>query len=119
MTRTRLTVEPEATLATQIAPAVRQRQSLIAEREALQLEIRALSDEIGSALVLAGEKRVTVDEYAVSLVESQGSVILDKSRLLELGVQPEVIVAATRRGASTVSLQVRKLKPGAEGEEAR
>jgi hypothetical protein len=66
-----------------------------------------LNDEISQTLVIADQKSARVGPYLVTLVENQGRLTLDKHRLVELGVLPETLTAATVRGAGFVTLQVR------------
>jgi hypothetical protein len=86
---------------------VDERQTLIAQRDQILQQIATLSDEISQTLVMADQKSARVGPYLVTLVENQGRLTLDKHRLVELGVLPETITAATVRGTPFVSLQVR------------
>ena len=80
---------------------------MIAARDLLLTEIATLSDEIAATLAMADEKSVRVGPFLVTLVENSGRLTLDKHRLLELGVLPETLTAATVRGQPSISVQVR------------
>jgi hypothetical protein len=86
---------------------VDERQALIAERDRIVQEIATLSDEITRTMAMEDVKSTRVGPYLLTLVENQGRLTLDKHRLVELGVLPETITAATVRGTPFVSLQVR------------
>jgi hypothetical protein len=100
---------PELNVSLRLAlqPLVARRQELIAERDRLIEEIGTLSDDISRELALADEKSLRVGPYLVTLVESAGRLTLDKHRLVELGVSPDVITEASVRGKPSISLQVR------------
>jgi hypothetical protein len=94
-------------LVEQLRPTVEKRQALIAERDRILQEIAGLSDEIAREMAIADEKSVRVGPYALTLVENPGRLSLDKHRLVELGVSPETITAATVRGNPSITLHVR------------
>jgi hypothetical protein len=94
-------------LAENLRPKVDERQALIAERDRILAEIATLSDEISSTLAIADTKHLKVGPYQLTLVENPGRLTLDKHRLIELGVSPETLTAATTRGTPSISLQVR------------
>jgi len=94
-------------LAENLRPKVEERQALIATRDLLLTEIATLSDEIASTLAIADTKTLRVGPYNLTLQENPGRLTLDKHRLVELGVSPETIQAATVRGTPSVALHVR------------
>jgi hypothetical protein len=86
---------------------VDERQALIAQRDRILQEIAGLSDEISRTMAMEDVKTARVGPYILTLAENSGRLTLDKHRLVELGVSPETITAATVRGAAFTSLQVR------------
>jgi hypothetical protein len=105
-------LETQQTLSTKLAALVESRQQMIAERERLIEQIGIVSDEIAREMALADQKALRVGAFQLTLIENPGRVSLDKRRLLELGVSPEVITQASVRGTPSVSLQVRKASEG-------
>jgi hypothetical protein len=105
-------LEQQQGLRTTLGPKVALRQALIADRDRLIAEIAECSDEIAQAMALADEKTIRVDKFIVTLVENPGRMTLDKHRLVELGVSPNLITEATTRGAPSISLQVRTASEG-------
>ena len=106
------TVAAGTTLTTTLSPLVDERQQLITQRDELIKRIDTLSAEISQTLVLADERSVHVGPWLVTLVEYSGRMTLDKHRLVELGVSPETITAATVKGQPSISLQVRHSPEG-------
>lgn len=102
----------QQTLKTTLEPLVTRRQELIVQRDLLINEIASLSDEISTQLALADEKRLRIGEFLVLLVESAGRLTLDKHRLIELGVSPDLIIEASTRGKPSISLQIRPASDG-------
>jgi hypothetical protein len=86
---------------------VDERQALISQRDRILQEIATLSDEITRTMAMEDIKSARVGPYLITLVENAGRLTLDKHRLVELGVPPETITAATVRGQGFTSLQVR------------
>jgi hypothetical protein len=86
---------------------VDERQDLVAQRDRILAEIATLNDEISRTMAMEDVKTARVGPYLLTLVENSGRLTLDKHRLVELGVAPETITAATVRGAAFVSLQIR------------
>ena len=103
-----LRTEASVSLSVALKPLIERRQELIAQRDQLTEEIGTLSDDIARELALAGEKSLRCGAWTATLVESAGRLTLDKHRLAELGVSPDVIVQASVRGQPSVTLQVRK-----------
>jgi len=102
-----LKVEQQLNLVVGLRLKVDERQSLIAQRDRILQEIATLSDEISRTMAMEDVKSVRVGPHLLTLVENPGRLTLDKHRLVELGVLPETITAATVRGAPSVSLHVR------------
>jgi hypothetical protein len=100
-------LEQTANIAVGLRLKVDERQDLIAQRDRIIQEIASLSDEISTTMAMADEKQVRVGPWLLTLVENSGRLTLDKHRLLELGVPPETLTAATVRGQPSISLQVR------------
>jgi hypothetical protein len=96
-------------LIVELRQKVEDRQRLIAERDRIIAEIGIVSDDIATQMAIADEKSLRVGPWGLTLVENPGRLTLDKHRLVELGVSPETITAATVRGTPSVSLQVRKV----------
>ena len=99
-------------LHTKLEPLVEERQALIQQRDEMIAAINDISDRIGTQLALADQKTIRVAGYQVSLVENPGRQTLDKHKLVELGVLPELIVRATTRSAPYTTLQVRRVSEG-------
>ena len=105
----RLVQSPQVELHQKLEPLVEERQALIQQREELIAAINDISDRIGTELAVADQKSIRVAGYQVSLVENPGRLTLDKHRLIELGVSLQDIAAATTRGTSYTTLQVKRV----------
>lgn len=103
-----LHLEIELTLADKLRARVEHRQALIAERDRIIAELGVVSDDLAREMALADQKRLRVGPHLLLLVENPGRITLDKHRLVELGVSPDVIIEASVRGPSSISLQVKK-----------
>jgi hypothetical protein len=74
---------------------VRQRFNISAKIKELDLTVKQLNAEIGTMLTVAGVDKVMSDDLTVSMVAGKSSH-LSKTKLLELGVGPDTIAAATK-----------------------
>lgn len=88
---------------------VTRRQTLMTEKKALESGLSELNEEIAAALTIAEAKAVRVGEWRVTRVEGRGASSIVKERLLELGVDADVIVAATKPGKEYVTVQVKPM----------
>jgi len=72
------------------------RETIRAEIKDLEKQLKSHNEEIEAMMIAAGvqENNVTTDFYTVTLVQSHSKRI-DPQKLLEHGVEPGVIVAAT------------------------
>jgi len=73
---------------------VHQRFDVSAKIKSLDAILKQLNAEIGTMLTVAGTDKVACEELTVSMVAGK-SVHLNKVKLLELGVGPDTIAAAT------------------------
>lgn len=86
---------------------VEERQAQAAIRDEADRRVRALSDQIGVALITADTPKITLGDWSVS-VGQQTRESLSKDLLLEHGVSTDQIRAATKTTASTM-VTVRRL----------
>jgi hypothetical protein len=100
-------LQAQTALQTTLRPLAEQRQALIAQRDQLIEAIAGLSDDISTRMVLEDQKSIRTGPYLLTIIENSGRNTLDKRRLIELGVDPDVILEATTRSAPSTSLQVR------------
>ncbi len=74
---------------------VQQRFNISAKIKELDSTLKQLNAEIGTMLTVAGVDKVISDDLTVSMVAGKSSH-LSKTKLLELGVGPDTIAAATK-----------------------
>jgi len=87
---------------------VQQRFNISAKIKELDLTLKQLNAEIGTMLTVAGVDKVLSDDLTVSMVAGKSSH-LSKTKLLELGVGPDTIAAATKETKySSVRITQRK-----------
>jgi hypothetical protein len=77
-----------------------QRFNISAKIKELSATLAQVNAEIGTMMTVAGVDKVACDELTVSMVAGKSSH-LNKMKLLELGVGPDTIAAATTETAYT------------------
>lgn len=87
-----------------------ERHNLSVQKEQIDKRSKELNEQIAVALEVAGQSSVKCDEFRVTRVETHGPSRVIPEKLLELGVEADIIVQATVRGAAYTTVQIREIK---------
>ena len=97
---------------------VDERQTIHHEIEFRKTKLEKLNAEIEAAMIVAHVGKVEAEGYHVIRCEGQGREQISAEKLLQLGVDPDIIRAATVRGNPYTFIQVRNPQKKKEGKES-
>jgi hypothetical protein len=90
--------EAQLALEVELMETIENRQNMLAVVSELQAQIDAIDEEVKQRMMREGCLKITVNGVPISVTRCKGRSSLDKTKLIELGVLPATIAAATKTG---------------------